>query len=161
MTHDKKEESPSSADESFEEEYYGPYLKPKPGYTRRLIPMIRIPADEIDENFDEVAWNKKVYGADIIVVDKRSVPEGYGPKINFQFKFRNATPTHIYTDKQFVLLTAYVKKSKAFFVQNHPSRLFITPAPSQITTDTVCKAVNCIQITTVTVCKAVNCIQTT
>ena len=33
--------------------------------------MIRIPADEIDENFDEDAWNKKVYGADIIVVDKR------------------------------------------------------------------------------------------
>ena len=74
----KEEESPPSlADESFEEEYSGPYPKPKPGYTCRLIPIIRVPADEIDENFDEDAWNKKVFGADVIVVDMSSVPEGW------------------------------------------------------------------------------------
>jgi len=35
----------------------------------------RIPADEVDENFDEDAWNKKVYGPDVIVVDMHSVPK--------------------------------------------------------------------------------------
>jgi hypothetical protein len=39
--------------------------------------MIRILADEIGENFDEDAWNKKVYGADVIVVNTRSVPKGW------------------------------------------------------------------------------------
>lgn len=74
----KEEESPPSlADESFEEEYSGPYPKPKPGYTCRLIPIIRVPADEIDENFDEDAWNKKVYGPDVIVVDMHSIPKGW------------------------------------------------------------------------------------
>ena len=39
--------------------------------------MIRIPFDEIDENFDEDAWHKKVYGPDVIIVDMRSVPYGW------------------------------------------------------------------------------------
>ena len=73
----KNDESPSPDQESFEEEYSGPWPKPKPGYTRRLIRMIRIPLDEIDEDFDEDAWNKKVYGPDIIVVDMRNVPKGW------------------------------------------------------------------------------------
>lgn len=75
--HAKQDESPSPTQESFEEEYYGRYPKPKPGYTRRLIRMIRIPWDEWHENFDEDAWNKKVYGPDIIIVDMRSVPKGW------------------------------------------------------------------------------------
>jgi hypothetical protein len=51
------------------------YDRPPPGYTRRLIPMIGIPADEVDENFDEVAWFKKLYGPDIIVVKTTYVPK--------------------------------------------------------------------------------------
>jgi hypothetical protein len=39
--------------------------------------MIRIPLDEIDEDFDEDAWNKKVYGPDVIVVDMVNVPKGW------------------------------------------------------------------------------------
>jgi len=39
--------------------------------------MVRIPGDEVDENFDEVAWNKKVYGPDVVVVDMHSVPKGW------------------------------------------------------------------------------------
>ena len=39
----KNDESPSPHQESSEEEYSGPWPKPKPGYTRRLIRMIRIP----------------------------------------------------------------------------------------------------------------------
>ena len=50
---------------------------PPPGYTRRLIPMIGIPADEIDENFDEAAWFKKLYDPDIIVVETTAVPRGW------------------------------------------------------------------------------------
>ena len=38
--------------------------------------MVRIPADEVGENFDEDAWNKKVYGPDVIMVDMHSVPKG-------------------------------------------------------------------------------------
>jgi hypothetical protein len=75
--HAKQDESPSPTQESFEEEYYGRYPKPKPGYTRRLIRMVRIPANQWDENFDEDAWNKKVYGPDVIIVDMRSVPKGW------------------------------------------------------------------------------------
>jgi hypothetical protein len=75
--HAKQDESPSPTRESFEEEYSGRYPKPKPGYTRRLIRMVRIPADEVDENFDEDAWNKKVYGPDVIIVSMRSVPKGW------------------------------------------------------------------------------------
>src|SRR2546423_10386001 len=75
--HVKQDESPSPTQESSEEEYDGPYPKPKPGYIRRLIRMVRIPADLVDENFDEDAWNKKVYGPDVIIVDMRSVPKGW------------------------------------------------------------------------------------
>lgn len=39
--------------------------------------MICIPADEIDENFDQDAWNKQAYGPDVIVVDMHSVPKGW------------------------------------------------------------------------------------
>ena len=69
--------TPSTSQESSEEEYSGLWPDPKPGYTRRLISMIRIPIDQINENFDQDAWNKKVYGPDIIVVDMRAVPEGW------------------------------------------------------------------------------------
>jgi hypothetical protein len=72
-----EDESPSQIQESFEEEYSGPYPKPKSGHTRRLIQMVRIPADGVDENFDEDAWNKKVYGPDVIIVDMHSVPKGW------------------------------------------------------------------------------------
>jgi hypothetical protein len=75
--HANQDESPSPTQESFEEEYSGAYPKPKPGYTRRLIRMVRIPADVVDENFDEDAWNKKVYGPDVIIVDMHSVPKGW------------------------------------------------------------------------------------
>ena len=80
--HAKQDESPSptqeeesSEEESFEEEY-SRYPKPKPGYTRRLIRMVLCPRDEA-ENFDEDAWNKKVYGPDVIIVDMRYVPKGW------------------------------------------------------------------------------------
>jgi hypothetical protein len=39
--------------------------------------MVRIPLDEIDEDFDEDAWNRNVYGSDVIVVDMRNVPKGW------------------------------------------------------------------------------------
>ena len=48
-----------------------------PVYTRRLIPMKYIPVDEIDENFDEQAWFKKLYGPDIIVVATSGLPRGW------------------------------------------------------------------------------------
>jgi len=67
----------SPTQESFDEEYSGLYPKPKPGYTRRLIRMVRVPMFEMDENFDEDAWNKKVYGPDVIIVDMRCVPTGW------------------------------------------------------------------------------------
>ena len=73
----KQDESPPGSQESFEEEYLGPWPKPKPGYTRRLIRMIRVPLDEVEEDFDEDAWNKKAYGQDVIVVDIRNVPYGW------------------------------------------------------------------------------------
>jgi hypothetical protein len=38
--------------------------------------MVLIPADEY-ENIDEDAWNKKVYGPDVIIVDMHSVPKGW------------------------------------------------------------------------------------
>ena len=49
---------------------------PRPRYIRRLIPMIQIPADEIDENFDAAAWREKVYGPEIIIVHMVGVPKG-------------------------------------------------------------------------------------
>jgi len=48
-----------------------------PIYTRRLIPMKYVPLNEIDENFDEKAWFKKLYGPDIIVVSTFGLPEGW------------------------------------------------------------------------------------
>ena len=73
----KEDQTRTSVSESIEEEYSSPWPKQRLGYTRRLIRIIRIPADEIDENFDEDTWNKKVYGPDIIVVDMLSVPKGW------------------------------------------------------------------------------------
>jgi len=73
----EQDELPPGSPESFEEEYLGPWPKPKPGYTRRLIRMVRVPLDEVDEDFDEDAWNKKAYGPDVIVVDIRNVPDGW------------------------------------------------------------------------------------
>ena len=48
-----------------------------PIYTRRLIPMKYIPVDEIDENFDEDSWFRKLYGPDILVVATCGLPEGW------------------------------------------------------------------------------------
>ena len=39
--------------------------------------MKYIPAEEIDENFDEQAWFKKLYGPDIIVVATSGLPRGW------------------------------------------------------------------------------------
>ena len=39
--------------------------------------MVRVPLDEVDEDFDEDAWNKKAYGPDVIVVDIRNVPHSW------------------------------------------------------------------------------------
>jgi hypothetical protein len=77
QVHAKKDETASPSSEPFEEEYCGLWPKERPGYTRRLIPMILIPLDEINENFDEDAWNKKAYGPDVIIVDRRLVPKGW------------------------------------------------------------------------------------
>jgi len=74
----KPDESPSPTQESSDEEYSGIYPKPKPGYTRRLIRKVLIPVSVWSaENFDEDAWLKKVYGPDVIIVDMRSVPDGW------------------------------------------------------------------------------------
>jgi len=39
--------------------------------------MKYIPVDEIDENFDEQVWFKKLYGPDVIVVRTYGLPEGW------------------------------------------------------------------------------------
>ena len=39
--------------------------------------MIRVPWEEVDEDFDEDAWNKKACGPDVIVVDIRNVLYGW------------------------------------------------------------------------------------
>ena len=74
-----RDESPTPNKESIEEEYtdgIDPWPKPKEGYTRRLIPMICIPFDEIDDDFDEDAFNKKSY-PNIEIVDMHNVPKGW------------------------------------------------------------------------------------
>lgn len=72
-----RDETPTQNEESDEEEYYdGPWPKPKEGYTRRLIPMVRVPLDEIDDDFDEDAFNKKSY-PNAEVVDMHNVPKGW------------------------------------------------------------------------------------
>ena len=76
--HSQEDEELTPSSETIEEEEYsGPWPKPREGYTRRLIRIIRIPVDEIDENFDEDAWHKQVYGPHVIIVDMRSVPKGW------------------------------------------------------------------------------------
>ena len=42
----------------------------------RLIPMKYLPVEEIDENFDEQAWIKKLYSPDIIVASTFGLPQG-------------------------------------------------------------------------------------
>ena len=74
-----RDESPAPNEESSEDEYYdgfNPWPKPKPGYTRRLIPKVRISLEDIEENFDEVAFYKKAY-PNLQIVDVRNVPEGW------------------------------------------------------------------------------------
>jgi hypothetical protein len=56
--------------------HFDPWPKPKEGYTRRLIPMVRIPLDEIDDHFDEDAFNKKSY-PNVEIVDMHNVPKGW------------------------------------------------------------------------------------
>jgi hypothetical protein len=80
QAHAHWDESPSPNQESIEEDCsnnFDPWPKPKSGYTRRLIRMVHIPLDEIDEDFDEDAWNRKVYGPNVEIVDMRNVPKGW------------------------------------------------------------------------------------
>ena len=75
----QRDESPPPNQEPIDEEYtdgFGPWPKPKDGYTRRLIPMVRIPFDEIGDDFDEDAFNKKSY-PNVEIVDMRIVPQGW------------------------------------------------------------------------------------
>ena len=75
------DESSAESDESSELEYedFSPWPKPNPGYTRRLIRRVYISLDELldEETFDEDAWEKTVYGANVIIVDKEAVPKGW------------------------------------------------------------------------------------
>ena len=74
-----RDESPTPNQESVEEEYsddIDPWPKPKPGYTRRLIPTVRVSLEEIDNNFDEDAFIKKVY-RNVEIVDMHNVPKGW------------------------------------------------------------------------------------
>ena len=71
--------NPLLRNESIDEEYtdgLDPWPKPKEGYTRSLIPMVRIPFDEICDDFDEDAFNKKSY-PNVEIVDMRNIPEGW------------------------------------------------------------------------------------
>jgi hypothetical protein len=75
----QRDESPPNQ-EPIDEEYaagdgFDPWPKPKEGYTRRLVPMVRIPFDEIGDDFDEDAFNKKSY-PNVEIVDMRIVPKG-------------------------------------------------------------------------------------
>ena len=75
----QKGESPTPKEESSEEEYsdgFDPWPKPKPGYTRRLIPKVYISLEDIDENFDENEFYKKAY-PNLEIVDRCNVPEGW------------------------------------------------------------------------------------
>ena len=72
-------ESSTLNEESDEEEYsdgFDPWPKPKPGYTRRLIPMVHVSLEEIHENFDQDALFKKAY-PNLEIVDIHNVPEGW------------------------------------------------------------------------------------
>lgn len=44
---------------------------------RRLIRKILIPADELDEDFDQRAWDRKLYGPDITILSATGVPDGW------------------------------------------------------------------------------------
>ena len=74
-----RDKSPTPDEDSDEEEYSNdldPWPKPKPGYTRRLIPMVRVSLEEIDENFDQEAFFKKAY-PNLEIVDIHNVPKGW------------------------------------------------------------------------------------
>lgn len=73
------DESPPPNQETSEEEYgdgFDIWPKPKQGYTRRLIPAVLVPIDEISDDFDEDAFNKKSY-PNVEIVDMRNVPKGW------------------------------------------------------------------------------------
>jgi len=73
----QRDQSPPPNQEPIDEEYAdGPWPKPKEGYTRRLIPMVRIPFDEIGDDFDEDAFNKKSH-PNVEIVDMHNVPKGW------------------------------------------------------------------------------------
>ena len=44
---------------------------------RRLIRKILIPADELDEDFDQRAWDRRLYGPDITILAATGVPDGW------------------------------------------------------------------------------------
>ena len=43
QVHAEKDEPSFASSESFKDEHSGPWPKPRPGYTRMLIPVIHIP----------------------------------------------------------------------------------------------------------------------
>jgi len=49
----------------------------KPVYTRRCVPRLYPDVMELDETFDEGAWEKKAYGPDVIIVARTEVPNGW------------------------------------------------------------------------------------
>jgi hypothetical protein len=74
-----RDEPPPPNQETIEEEYgdgFDTWPKPKEGYTRRLIPVVLVPIDEIGDDFDEDAFNKKSY-PNVEIVDMRNVPKGW------------------------------------------------------------------------------------
>jgi len=79
QSHRDESPTPSVEEECSEEEYSNdldPWPKPKPGYTRRLIPMVRISLEEIDDTFDEDAFIKQAY-QNVEIVDMCNVPKGW------------------------------------------------------------------------------------
>ena len=59
------------------ETMYFPFTRVTSPYTCHLVPQYYIGLEEIDENFDQVAWQKRVYGPDVIIVTDSVVPDGW------------------------------------------------------------------------------------
>lgn len=86
-----RHESPPNQ-EMIEEEYadgFDTWPKPKERYTRRLIPAVLVPINEISDDFDEDAFNKKTY-PNVEIVDMRNVLKGW--------VLVNGTPFNYFTD---------------------------------------------------------------
>jgi hypothetical protein len=46
-------------------------------YTRRLVKIIPVWIEDMDEDFDEDEWIKGCYGSDIKIVSKHGIPHGW------------------------------------------------------------------------------------